>query len=66
MSAILSLGHRGSPKKAFLGERGNTPKRMFKDDDCFGNLNEEELSKDFDFEENLALFDKKVHDNDQW
>lgn len=67
-----SSGHRNSPKKmaedfynfrsrTYSNGGGRTPNRMermrLKDDDCFspsvGDMNE-----DFDFEKNLALFDK--------
>ena len=63
--ALASIGahHRYSP--ANRGSRsydnhGCTSKRVVKDEDCFGNLNEEDFGREFDFEQNLALFDKKM------
>ena len=36
-------------------------RERMRDEDCFGGeIDEYEMSKDFDFESNLALFDKKL------
>ncbi|KAF3686890.1 Enhancer of mRNA-decapping protein 3 LSM16 protein -like protein YjeF domain-containing protein 1 [Channa argus] len=46
------------PKKNTLRNGGPGGAMRSKDDECFGNKTDENLDTDFDFEGNLALFDK--------
>uniref|UniRef100_A0A8C6PVR1 Enhancer of mRNA-decapping protein 3 n=1 Tax=Nothobranchius furzeri TaxID=105023 RepID=A0A8C6PVR1_NOTFU len=61
-SAPISIPHRGASNSRGMAERRNGvrtrgPVRS-KDDECFGDGTNENLDTDFDFEGNLALFDK--------
>eukprot|EP00095_Tigriopus_kingsejongensis_P011104 snap_masked-scaffold268_size230776-processed-gene-1.22 protein:Tk11104 transcript:snap_masked-scaffold268_size230776-processed-gene-1.22-mRNA-1 annotation:"enhancer of mrna-decapping protein 3" len=47
---LLSGSHRAPSRKD----------HRIRDDDCFGEIDESEIGQEFDFESNLALFDKKL------
>ena len=53
--------HRTSPRKGFEQQQRVTPKPKYysKDDGTFVDIDMDNMGKDFDFERNLALFDKQ-------
>ncbi|XP_059081044.1 enhancer of mRNA-decapping protein 3-like isoform X2 [Tigriopus californicus] len=58
--------NRGSPRKSWMEGNGEhrVPNRRererMRDEECFQEINEVEMSEEFDFESNLALFDKRL------
>lgn len=50
--------HVPTPKKNGVRNGGTSGTMRPKDDECFGDGTDEDLDTDFDFEGNLALFDK--------
>uniref|UniRef100_A0A1A8GK81 Enhancer of mRNA-decapping protein 3 n=1 Tax=Nothobranchius korthausae TaxID=1143690 RepID=A0A1A8GK81_9TELE len=61
-SALISIPRRGASNSRGMAERRNGVRTRgtvrSKDDECFGDGTNENLDTDFDFEGNLALFDK--------
>lgn len=49
----------GTPNKKERGNKGKWGK-SWKDEACFGSPLDQSISKDFDFEKNLALFNKQA------
>ena len=59
--AASPYDHRTSPRKGFDQQQRITPKPKYysKDDGTFVDIDMDNMGKDFDFERNLALFDKQ-------